>query len=254
MHCVHHAALLLLLPSMLFLLLQGLQAVLQLRRADLTQLLFAQPQLLLQGTKAVMAVLQQAAWGLGVPATGPDAANLLQLLVRQGPDALCDANTAVQMVGRCGRFLVVNYAQPCMAIYAQPHPSCCDVRQRWACVRSLPAPLFTLRPASLPPGPHPFTHTPSICPLVRYAGCMPCMLLHPSQIQPIVTALSLKPSDALALLRREVAAGQDLEELLSPAAVSALASDWRALSEEMGLPLRDVMAAVTAQLAQPDAR
>ncbi len=78
--------------------LQGIQAMLQLPRPALLQLLCTAPSLVVSGPKAVEEQLQRVAWGLGVSAAGLEAAQLLQLLPTLGIDALLDPLLAVQKV------------------------------------------------------------------------------------------------------------------------------------------------------------
>jgi hypothetical protein len=84
-------------------LMQGIQCLLQLPRANLLQLLSAAPSLLLAGPAAIEAHVQRVAGGLGLStaATGSDAlSRLLQVLLQLGTDALLDHNAAVQKVRR----------------------------------------------------------------------------------------------------------------------------------------------------------
>lgn len=149
---------------------RGLQSLLQLPRSGMLQLLDVQPDLLLQGPRAVEVQLQRLAWGLGLSAAGPDALRLLQVLPRLGPEAVCDHYRALQ------------------------------------------------------------------------------------QIEAFVTSLSLSSSTALALLEAEMLAGHSLQPVLSAEGLQALSSEWRALSEEVGLTLGEVMTALAVQLTQPGAR
>jgi len=49
-------------------------------------------------------------------------------------------------------------------------------------------------------------------------------------------------------------AGHSLQPVLSAEGLQALSSEWRALSEEVGLTLGEVMTALAVQLTQPGAR
>jgi hypothetical protein len=88
--------------------LQGTQSLLQLPRPALLQLLYAAPSLAVSGPKAVEEQLQRVAWGLGLSAAGPEAAQLLQVLPALGMDAVLDPLLAVQRVS-----CVVSELVPC---------------------------------------------------------------------------------------------------------------------------------------------
>jgi hypothetical protein len=69
-----------------------------------------------------------------------------------------------------------------------------------------------------------------------------------------MSALSLGPEDALTLLHAEVCAGRDLQALLEPSNLASLARQWQSLSEEAQVPLRELLAALAAQVQRPDCR
>lgn len=81
--------------------LQGVQALLQLPRASLLQLLSRAPSLLLEGPAVIESQQQRIARELGLSLSDGDAAmasRLLRLVTCLGPGALVDWRVAVQKV------------------------------------------------------------------------------------------------------------------------------------------------------------
>lgn len=80
------------------------------------------------------------------------------------------------------------------------------------------------------------------------------LLLRSAQISPFMSALALAPGDALTLMYAEVCAGNDLQALLELNSLNSLARQWQSLTEEVQVPMRELMAALTAQVQRPDCR
>lgn len=80
------------------------------------------------------------------------------------------------------------------------------------------------------------------------------LLLRSVQISPFMSVLSLAPEDALTLLCAEVCAGRGLQALLEVNSFNSLARQWQSLSEEVQVPMRELLAALAAQVQRPDCR
>lgn len=78
--------------------------------------------------------------------------------------------------------------------------------------------------------------------------------VHVLQLAPLISKLSLAPGDALMLLQSEMAAGHDLQAVLDPANLDSLSRQWRALADEVKVPIAELMAALAAQLITSDSR
>jgi hypothetical protein len=94
---------------------------------------------------------------------------------------------------------------------------------------------------------------------VSVVCCPCCVATHPAlclllQVSPFISALSLQPAAALALLQAEAAAGHDLQALLAQPALDSLSQQWRLLGEGLKVPLADLMAALAEQAVKANAR
>lgn len=90
--------------------------------------------------------------------------------------------------------------------------------------------------------------------LLLTSHCPSLLLLPILQLSPFISALQLQPGDALTLLQAEVLTGHDLQELLEPTNLTSLSRQWRSLSDNVKVPLSELMAALAAQVPRSDAR